>query len=103
VFFANNYGEAAAVDIFGKPWGLPPSISTHNNYYLWGPRGHVGSVVIRVGGRREELLKVYASVEAMGATDSPWALPLETGRTIWICRGRFKKLDADWSQLKHYR
>ncbi len=103
VFFASNYGEAAAVDVLAKPWGLPPSISAHNNYYLWGPRGHDGDVVIRVGGRREELLKDYASVEAMGATDNPWALPLETGRTVWICRGRFKKLDADWSELKHYR
>jgi hypothetical protein len=102
VFFANNYGEAAAVDIFAKPWGLPPSISAHNNYYLWGPRGHIGGVIIHLGGRREELLKVYASVEAMGATDSPWALPLESGRTIWICRGRFKKLNDDWSKLKHY-
>jgi hypothetical protein len=102
VFFANNYGEAAAVDVFGKPWGLPPSISAHNNYYLWGPRGHAGSVVIRLGGRREELLKTYASVEAMGATDNPWALPLETGQTIWICRGRFKPLEGDWSGLKRY-
>lgn len=102
VFFANNYGEAAAVDIFAKRWGLPPSISAHNNYYLWGPRGHIGSVVIHLGGSREELLKVYASVEAMGKTDNPWALPLETGQTIWICRGRFMKLDDDWSKLKRY-
>jgi hypothetical protein len=102
VFFADNYGEAAAVDIFAKPWGLPPSISAHNNYYLWGPRGHTGNVVIHLGGRREDLLKVYASVEAMGKTDNPWALPLETNQTIWICRGRFKKLDDEWSDLKHY-
>ena len=102
VFFANNFGEAAAVDIFAKPWGLPPSISAHNNYYLWGPRGHSGDVVIHLGGRREDLLKVYASVEAMGKTDNPWALPHETGQTIWICRGRFTKLDDDWSKLKRY-
>jgi hypothetical protein len=102
VFFANNYGEASAVDVLAKPSGLPPSISAHNNYYLWGPRGHTGNVVIHLGGRREDLLKVYASVEAMGKTDNPWALPLETGQTIWICRGRFKKLDDEWSKLKHY-
>jgi dolichyl-phosphate-mannose-protein mannosyltransferase len=102
VFFANNYGEAAAVDVFGKPWGLPPSISAHNNYYLWGPRGHSGNVVLRLGGQREELLKNYASVEAMGTTDNTWALPFETGRTIWICRGRLRKLNDDWPKLKNY-
>ena len=102
VFFADNYGEAAAVDFFAKPWGLPRSISAHNTYYLWGPRGHTGDVVIHLGGRREDLLKVYASVEAMGQTDNPWALPFETGQTVWICRGRFKKFDDEWSALKHY-
>ena len=102
VFFANNYAEAAAVDLFAKPWGLPPSISAHNNYYLWGPRGHTGNVVIQLGGHREDLLKHYASVEAMGKTANPWALPFETGLTIWICRGRFTKLDADWPTLKRY-
>ena len=102
VFFADNYGEAAAVDILAKPWGLPPSISAHNNYYLWGPRGHTGDVVMQLGGRREDLLKAYASVEAMGKTDNPWALPFETGQTLWIAKGRFRKLDEDWSSLKHY-
>jgi hypothetical protein len=48
------------------------------------------------------LLKLYASVEAMGKTDNHWALPLETGQTIWICRGRFKNLNDEWSTLKHY-
>ena len=32
---------------FGQ--GLPPAISGHNNYYLWGPRGHDGSVLIIIG------------------------------------------------------
>ncbi len=43
VFFGNNYGEAAAIDVFGRRLGLPPAISGHNNYYLWGPRGHAGA------------------------------------------------------------
>ena len=51
VFLGNNYGEAAAIDVFGRSLGLPPAISGHNNYYLWGPRGHDGSVVIRLGGK----------------------------------------------------
>ena len=51
VFLGNNYGEAAAIDVLGRPLGLPPAVSGHNNYFLWGPQGHDGSVVIRLGGR----------------------------------------------------
>ena len=50
VFLGNNYGEAAAIDVLGRPLGLPPAVSGHNNYFLWGPQGHDGSVVIRLGG-----------------------------------------------------
>jgi hypothetical protein len=103
VFLADNYGEAAAVDVFGGPWRLPPAISAHNNYFLWGPRGHDGSVIIRLGGNREALLKLYASVEAAGVFDNPWAMPYETGRTIWICRNREPPLDEAWSSLRNYR
>ena len=103
VFLAGNYGEAGAVDVLGKPWGLPPAISGHNSYFLWGPRGHDGSVVIRLGGTREEVLKLYASAEPAGVFDDPWAMPYETGRTLWICRGRKTSLIADWPRLRNYR
>jgi hypothetical protein len=102
VFFANNYGEAAAIDVLGGPWHLPPSIGAHNNYFLWGPRGHDGSVVIRLGGSREQLLRTYQSVEPAGLFDNPRAMPYETGRTVWICRGRKRTLDADWAGLKNF-
>jgi hypothetical protein len=68
VFLGCNYGEAAAIDAFGAPRGLPPAISGHNNYFLWGPREHDGSVVIRLGGKLQDLLKVYTSCTA-GKTD----------------------------------
>ena len=49
VFFAPNYGEAAALDIYGPALGGPPAISGHNSYFLWGPRGASGEVVITLG------------------------------------------------------
>ena len=36
--FCQNYGEAGAIDFFGPKLGLPPPISGHQNYFLWGPR-----------------------------------------------------------------
>ncbi len=52
VFFGRNYGEAAALDVYGPALGGPPAISGHNNYYLWGPRDFDGSVVIALGDAR---------------------------------------------------
>lgn len=35
--FADNYGRCAALDFFGKKYGLPPAIGNHNNYWIWDP------------------------------------------------------------------
>ena len=45
--FTQNYGEAAAIDVFGD--GSLPVICGHNQYGLWGPRG-AHPVLIIVGG-----------------------------------------------------
>ncbi len=100
VFFGRNYGEAAAIDVFGRPLGLPPAISGHNNYYLWGPQGHDGSVVIVLGNSSAELQAVYRDVTAAGRVDAPYAMPYETNLNIYVARGL--KVPFDWPKLKHY-
>jgi 4-amino-4-deoxy-L-arabinose transferase-like glycosyltransferase len=100
VFFGNNYGEAAAIDVFGDH--LPPAIASHNNYFLWGPRGHDGAVVIELVDRLDRVTGLYESVETVGRTESPYAMPGETGLLLVVCRGRKASLIADWPSFKNY-
>jgi hypothetical protein len=79
--------------VLGRPLGLPPAVSGHNNYFLWGPQGDDGSVVIRLGGRLEDLHKVHAWCTDAGVTRNPWAMPYETGETLWVWRGRQPPMD----------
>jgi len=102
VFYGRNYGEAAAIDVFGRRLGLPPAISGHNNYWIWGPRGHDGSVVIELGGTREGHEKDFRSVELAGWIESPYAMPYETDQPIWVERGLKTPLKTLWPKLKHY-
>src|ERR1044071_1559708 len=44
--FCQNYGEAGAIDFFGPKYGLPPALSGHQNYFLWGPRDWTGEVAL---------------------------------------------------------
>jgi len=102
VFFGHNYGEAAAIDVFGGPLGLPPAISGHNNYYLWGPRGHDGSVVILIGGDRDYMAKEFRRVDVAGHIDDPYAMPYETDQPIYVLRGLKVPLASRWPEEKHY-
>lgn len=102
VFFGRNYGEAAAIDVFGAPWNLPPAISGHESYFLWGPRGHDGSVMLIYGGTRDDWLKRFRSVEAVGHVDNPLGMPSESDQTLWLCRDSFHTLQDRWPLLRHY-
>jgi hypothetical protein len=102
VFFGDNYGEAAAIDVFGRHLGLPPAITGHNQYFLWGPRSHDGSVMIIIGGNPKHYAAIFKNVEVAGHTDSPYSMPYETGQPIYVLRGLKMPLSALWPQVKNY-
>src|SRR6266700_708052 len=52
---AQDYGQAGAIDFFGRRYGLPPALSGHQTYFLWGPRGYSGNCLIVLDDRREVL------------------------------------------------
>jgi hypothetical protein len=96
----SNYGEASAINFLGH--GLPFAISGHNNYWIWGPHGETGDVIIVINGASlEEMRKYYGSVEIAGVMDHPYAMPFEH-RNIYLCRGRKGSIVKDWPEFKHY-
>ena len=98
----SNYGEASAVNFLGTGRGLPFAVSGHNNYYLWGPHGETGEVMIIVsGGTVDDLRQSYRSVEIVGRMDHAYAMPFEH-RNIYVCRGRKPSLIDGWAEVKHY-
>jgi hypothetical protein len=100
---ASNYGEAAAIDVYGEADGLPPAISGNNQYFLWGPRGHDGKVIIHVNGDPRRWRNYCDSVEIAGSFGAPLAMPYETGRPIFVCRGLRRNLAETWDRFKSYR
>jgi hypothetical protein len=100
--FANDWGEAAAIDYFGPKYGLPRAISMHNSYWFWGPRDYDGSTMIVLGsdgtGDRDYFQTVIDSGQKV---DNPWSREDEHF-TIWICRGLKWNLQAVWPKIKKW-
>ncbi len=102
--FTANYGEASALNVLGRRYHLPPVISGHNNYYLWGPGQCTGEVMIFVGIPRgtQLLANGYASVVQAATITCTACMPQENDLPVFVATEPKLSLRALWSRLKHY-
>jgi hypothetical protein len=99
--FGQNYGQAGAIDLFGPALGLPPAISGHLSYYLWGPRGYTGEVMIVLDDNRQTLERLFGSVQLAGHVHHPYSMPYQHF-DVFVCRAPRQSLAALWPRVKNY-
>jgi hypothetical protein len=99
--FGQNYGQAGAVNVLGRKYGLPEAISGHQNFFLWGPRGYTGESMIVMGDRQQRLESLFAKVEKRARVAHPYAMPYEH-IDIFYCEGMKTPLAELWPKLKSW-
>jgi hypothetical protein len=101
--FAQDYGQAGAIDFLGRRYRLPPALSGHQTYFLWGPRGYSGNCMIVLDDRKQVLELLWEKVRYVGTSaDNPYAL--EKQIDVFVCKGaKFGTLAELWPRLKKWR
>jgi hypothetical protein len=99
---ASNYGEAAALDVYGRADRLPPALSEQNQYFLWGTHGYDGSVVIAVDARPSGWARICERIGPIASFGVPYAMPYERDRRIVVCYGTRVPLATAWPRFKRY-
>ena len=96
---AGNYGSAGAIDFFGPRYGLPPSISAHQNYYYWGFRQYTGESLIMLNWQLADAQYWCNSVEEGPKMADPYTMSWEH-YTVLTCHGLKKPLAEAWPHFK---
>jgi len=92
--FAQSYGQAGAIDLFGPKYGLPRAISGHQSYFLWGPRDYTGESMIVMDDRQER-------TEQLTRAEHPYSMPYNHF-DVYYCRGMKGNLKDLWPQVKRW-
>jgi hypothetical protein len=100
VILARNYGEAGALNFYGR--GLPPVLSGHNQYGLWGTQGHNPDVVIAINRDPDEVESNCREVAVLGRFGAPFVMPFEDDAPITLCRGLHPSLAELWPRIRFY-
>jgi hypothetical protein len=100
--FAQNYGEAGALDYYGRHLGLPPASSGHNNYFLWGYHPEDATQLLILGGLREDHEKSCGTLNALGEFDHPLRMPYERHLVLYLCQNLKKPLSELWPGTRKF-
>ena len=100
--FTVYYGEAAALDVLGTADHLPPVLSGHNAYWMWGP-GHASDRTVLVVDAIGQLRPFFASCRRLTTYYAPYHVHNDwTGIQIGVCTGPSGNWHTLWPHLRHY-
>ena len=108
LIYVRNYGEAAAIDYYGKDHGLPKAHCPHNSYWFWGPPEWDGSVAIIMGDSLDvqtsyaDLSAHFETVILAGTTHCDYCMPYENNRAIFLCRRAKFSIKEIWPAEKEF-
>ena len=102
IILASNYGEAGAIERYGKD--LPRPYSGHNTYWWWRTPPRDTAVILVVGLFDEGYLgRFFEDVKRIGRIDNGLGVQNEEqGAGIWVCRKPREPLPQMWPELRHY-
>ncbi|MEP6975787.1 MAG: glycosyltransferase family 39 protein [Spartobacteria bacterium] len=102
---AGNYGEAGAINLYGRPRGLPEVISGINTYWWRGYGTRPPDVVILVGFSRSTAERFFDRVELAGQITNSLGVQNEETRDhpkIFLGRGFKKSWPEFWKTFQHF-
>jgi hypothetical protein len=100
--FTGYYGEAGALDVLGSADHLPPVLSGHNAYWMWGP-GQASDRTVLVVDALGQLRPYFASCRLLTTYYAPYHVQNDwTDLQIGVCTGPVASWRTLWPHLKHY-
>jgi hypothetical protein len=100
--FTGYYGEAAALGVLGGGYHLPPVLSGHNAYWMWGP-GKAADTTVLVVDALGRLRPYFASCRLLATYHAPYHVQNDwTPLQIGVCTGPSAGWPQLWPRLKHY-
>ncbi len=101
IVLGSNYGEAGAVDHFGRAYGLPAAYGVHNGYWYWGPPKPSATPVVAVGFDRQTLTPVCGTLRLAAHLNNHFGVhDDEQGAPVWVCSALRGSWTAIWPRLR---
>jgi hypothetical protein len=106
VILAGNYGEAGALELYGKEYGLPQTISGANSMWTRGYGAFEPETVIVVGFESAYAKRFFKTRQYSGRVTNRYGVQNEesTRHTgLFVCRGPHRPWQVMWQEMQWYQ
>jgi len=103
VLSAGDYGHAGALMLWKEKYDLPPVISTHNNFWIWGKGVATPQILLSINSKKEDLEYYFEEVTIVGEIEpSPYAISWRQKQTVFISRIPKVDLREQWDSMRGF-
>lgn len=103
--YADDYGQAGAIDLYGPAYGLPPAISGMNSYWMRGYGNPAAQTVIILGGNQAEVEPIFDTCRPAAQVSNRYGVINEQIRdhpVILLCKGPHQAWPDLWKNLQRF-
>lgn len=103
--FADNYGEAGALNLYGPAYGLPEAVSGMNSYWLRGYGNPAARTVIILGGNQADAEVFFDTCRQAGRITNRYGVANEETRQhpiVLLCQGPRRPWPDIWKFVQRF-
>jgi len=100
IIYAENYGQAGAISVIGKKYGLPEAMSFHDSYRYWLPLKleHEITEFIYINNELgEDVEELFSDIVEVGRITNPYAR--EYGTRVYLCRKPLRSFNEFYYEI----
>ncbi|MFN8239770.1 MAG: glycosyltransferase family 39 protein [Bacteroidales bacterium] len=97
--YAENYGQAGAITVIGKKYGLPQAVCFSESFLYWMPRDfekEITSMVYINDEPGSDVKALFKKITLVGGITDPDAR--ELGTSVWLCEEPVKSFNSMWKE-----
>lgn len=102
VIWAENYGEAGAIKILGKRYGLPNPVSRHGTFWTWGSGREDAEVWISLGNEQPSVERAFNEVQLVRMVWHDYAIEEEQNIPVYLLRNPKVNIKEWWQSYEEH-
>ncbi len=102
IIWAENYGEAGALNYLGRKYNLPKPVCKHGSFWLRGPGSNNGEIAVSIGNEKNAVEFFFEETILIKMIKHPYAIDEENNIPLYLCRKPKITLKEYWPKFEEH-